>query len=51
MNERVDANEIIAELQSDIAEKALQIALLKAQLKAAKKVEAKPEEPAQGDEQ
>lgn len=51
MNEKVDANEVIAELQSDIAEKALQIALLKAQLKAAKKVEAKPEESAQGDEQ
>ena len=49
MNEKVDANEVIAELQSDIAEKALQIALLKAQLKAAKKVEAKPEEPVEGD--
>ena len=51
MNEKVDANEVIAELQSDIAEKALQIALLKVQLKAAKKVEAKPEEPVEGDEQ
>lgn len=41
MNEKVDANEVIAELQSDIAEKALQIALLKAQLKDAKSKQAK----------
>lgn len=51
MNEKVDANEVIAELQSDIAEKALQIALLRAQLKDARKAEAKPEEPAKGNEQ
>ena len=51
MDQKIDANEVIAELQSEIAEKALQIALLKAQLKAAKNVEAKPEEPVEGDEQ
>lgn len=51
MNEKVDANEVIAELQSDIAEKALQIALLRAQLKDARKAETKPEEPAEGNEQ
>lgn len=37
MKEQVNANEVIAELQSEIAEKALQIALLKTQLKEAKK--------------
>lgn len=51
MSEKVNANEVIAELQNEIADKALTIALLKSQLKDAKKVEAKPEEPAQGDEQ
>lgn len=42
MSEKVNANEVIAELQSEIAEKALQIALLKTQLNEAKK-EQKPE--------
>ena len=50
-NNQVNAQVVIVELQKEIADKALQIALLKAQLKAAKKVEAKPEEPVEGDEQ
>lgn len=33
MNEKVDANEVIAVLQSEIADKALTIALLKSRLK------------------
>lgn len=37
MNEKINANEVIAELQNEIADKALQIALLKAQRKDAKK--------------
>lgn len=41
MNQKIDANEVIAELQSEIAEKSLQIALLKAQLKDAKSKQAK----------
>lgn len=41
MNEKVDANEVIANLQNEIAEKSLQIALLKAQLKDAKSKQAK----------
>ncbi len=55
MNEKVDANEVIAELQSEIADKALTIALLKSQLKDAKKTqepETKPadaDQPAEGD--
>lgn len=37
MNQKIDANEVIANLQQEIADKALQIALLKSQLKDAKK--------------
>lgn len=37
MDQKIDANEVITELQSEIAEKSLQIALLKAQLKDIKK--------------
>lgn len=57
MSEKVDANEVIAELQNEIADKALTIALLKSQLKDAKKDQApetKPadaEQPTEGDEQ
>ncbi len=54
MNEKVNANEVIAELQNEIAEKALTIALLKSQLKDAKKAqtsETKPAEEGQGDAQ
>ncbi len=57
MSEKVNANEVIAELQNEIADKALTIALLKSQLKDAKKDQApetKPadaEQPTEGDEQ
>ncbi|WHO86473.1 hypothetical protein [Limosilactobacillus oris] len=57
MSEKVNANEVIAELQNEIADKALTIALLKSQLKDAKKNQApetKPadaEQPTEGDEQ
>lgn len=57
MSEKVNANEVIAELQNEIADKALTIALLKSQLKDVKKNQApetKPadaEQPTEGDEQ
>lgn len=41
MEQQVNANEVIANLQNEIAEKSLQIALLKAQLKDAKSKQAK----------
>lgn len=41
MNNKVDANEVIANLQNEIAEKSLQIALLKSQLKEAESKQAK----------
>lgn len=41
MNQKIDANEVIANLQNEIAEKALQIALLKSQLKEAESKQAK----------
>ena len=50
MNEKVDANEVITELQSEIAEKALQIALLKTQLKDAKKNQAPETKPADAEQ-
>lgn len=55
MSEKVNANEVIAVLQSEIADKALTIALLKSQLKEAEKAqepETKPadaDQPAEGD--
>lgn len=41
MNKQVDANEVIKNLQTEIAEKSLQIALLKSQLKEAESKQAK----------
>ncbi|HJA21378.1 MAG TPA: hypothetical protein H9721_02185 [Candidatus Limosilactobacillus intestinipullorum] len=41
MNQKIDANEVIANLQNEIAEKSLQIALLKSQLKEAESKQAK----------
>lgn len=41
MNQKIDANEVIANLQNEIAEKSLQIALLKSQLKEAENKQAK----------
>lgn len=55
MNNKVDANEVIVNLQQEIADKALQIALLKSQLKDAKKSEGTTDNTTtpevQGDEQ
>ena len=56
-NNQVNAQAVIVELQKEIADKALTIALLKSQLKDAKKDQApetKPadaEQPTEGDEQ
>lgn len=50
MSEKVDANEVIAELQNEIADKALTIALLKSQLKDAKKDQAPETKPADAEQ-
>lgn len=54
MNEKVNANEVIKFLQQELADKNLEVAILKAKLSDSltKKDETKPEEkPAQADEQ
>lgn len=50
MSEKVNANEVIAELQNEIADKALTIALLKSQLKDAKKDQAPETKPADAEQ-
>lgn len=50
MSEKVNANEVIAELQNEIADKALTIALLKSQLKDAKKNQAPETKPADAEQ-
>lgn len=52
MNEQVNANEVIKYLQQELADKNLEVAILKAKLFDTKKDETKPEEkPAQANEQ